>query len=119
MFRTEPELALEMVADAVAGELPFKWVTGDSVSGVSPAFVPGGRALGTWYVLDASSDPRVWTTEPEVIPAGRKPPGKGRPTTNPAVAAEPERVADVASRLPPGAWRRTVADGRQGPRVFD
>jgi SRSO17 transposase len=120
IFRTKPDLALEMVADAVAAGVPFKWVTGDSVYGVSPTFVQGVRALGRWYVLDSSSDARVWTTQPEVIPAGRKPPGKGRPTTNPKPVTKPERVADVAAALPAGAWRRvTVAEGSQGPRVFD
>lgn len=120
IFRTKPELALEMVADAVAAGLPLRWVTGDSVYGVSPTFCQGVRALGKWYVLDTSSDARVWTTEPEVIPAGRKPPGKGRPTTNPKVATKPERVADVVAALPAGAWRRlTVAEGSQGRRVFD
>ena len=120
IFRTKPELALEMVADAVATGLPFQWVTGDSVYGVSPTFCQGVRALGKWYVLDSSSDARVWTTEPEVIPAGRKPPGRGRPTTSAKPATKPERVADVAAALPPSAWRRlTVAEGSQGPRVFD
>jgi SRSO17 transposase len=120
IFRTKPELALEMVADAVAAGLPFEWVTGDSVYGVSPTFCQGVRELGKWYVLDTSSDARVWTTEPEVIPAGTKPPGKGRPTVNPKPATKPERVADVVAALPASAWcRRTVAEGSQGPRVFD
>lgn len=120
VFRTRPELALEMVAEAAAAGLPFRWVTGDSVYGVSPVFCRGVRALGKWYVLDSSSDARVWTTEPRVIPAGTKPPGKGRPTVNPRPATKPERVADVAAALPAGAWRRvTVAEGSQGPRVFD
>lgn len=120
VFRTKPELALEMVADAVAAGLPFRWVTGDSVYGVSPVFCQGVRALGKWYVLDSSSDARVWATEPKVIPAGTKPPGKGRPTVNPQPATKPERVADVMAALPAGSWRRvTVAEGSQGPRVFD
>ena len=120
VFRTKPELALEMVGDAAAAGLPFRWVTADSVYGVSPVFCQGVRALGKWYVLDSSSDARVWTTEPEVIPAGTKPPGKGRPTVNPKPATKPERVADVAAALPADAWRRvTVAEGSQGPRVFD
>ncbi len=120
IFRTKPELALEMVADAVATGPPFRWVTGDSVYGISPTFCQGVRALGKWYVLDSSSDARVWTAEPEVIPAGTKPPGKGRPTTNPKPATKPERVADVVAGLPASAWRRlTVAEGSQGPRVFD
>jgi SRSO17 transposase len=120
IFRTKPELALGMVADAAAAGLPFRWVTGDSVYGVSPAFCQGVRALGKWYVLDSSSDARVWTSEPRVIPAGTKPPGKGRPTKNPKPATKPERVADVVAALPASAWRRvTVAEGSQGPRVFE
>ena len=120
IFRTKPELALEMVADAAAAGVPFRWVTGDSVYGVSPTFCQGVRALGKWYVLDSSSDARVWTSEPEIIPAGTKPPGKGRPTTNPKPATKPERVADVVAALPASAWRRrTVAEGSQGPRVFE
>lgn len=120
IFRTKPELALAMVAEAAATGLPFRWVTGDSVYGVSPTFCQGIRSLGKWYVLDSSSDARVWTSQPEVIPAGTKPPGRGRPTTTPKPATKPERVADVAAALPAGAWRRVaVAEGSQGPRVFD
>jgi SRSO17 transposase len=120
IFRTKPELALEMVADAAAAGVPFRWVTGDSVYGISPTFCQGVRALGKWYVLDSSSDARVWASEPRVIPAGTKPPGKGRPTTNPKPATKPARVADVVAALPAGAWRRlTVAEGSQGPRVFE
>jgi SRSO17 transposase len=120
VFRTKPELALEMVAEAAASGLPLGWVTADSVYGVSPTFCRGLRALGLRDVLDSSSDARVWTSEPEMIPAGTKPPGKGRPTTSAKPATQPERVADVAARLPASAWRRlTVAAGSQGPRMFD
>ena len=59
IFRTKPELALAMVADAVTAGLPFRWVAGDSVYGDSPTFCQGVRALGKWYVLDSSADARV------------------------------------------------------------
>src|SRR5262249_50776125 len=36
IFRTKPELALEMVAGAVAEGVPFRWVGGDSVYGDRP-----------------------------------------------------------------------------------
>src|SRR5262249_16951880 len=64
IFRTKPELALEMVAGAVAEGVPFRWVGGDSVYGDRPTFVQGVRQLGKWYVLDSSADARVWTSEP-------------------------------------------------------
>lgn len=63
-FRTKPELALEMIQAAVSAGIPFRWVGGDCVYGDSPAFVQGVRALGKWYVLDTSSDARVWFEEP-------------------------------------------------------
>ena len=119
IFRTKPELALAMVADAAAGGLPFRWVAGDSVYGDSPTFCQGVRALGKWYVLDSSADARVWTSEPEVIPPGRKP-ARGRVTTKPKVATAPVRVDEVVATLPASAWRRvTVAEGSQGPLIYE
>ncbi len=119
IFRTKPELALAMVADAVAAGLPFKWVTGDSVYGDSPGFCQGVRALAKWYVLDSSADARVWTNRPEVIPPGRKP-ERGRATTKPKVATKPVRVDEVVADLPARVWRRvTVAQGSQGPLVYE
>ena len=51
VFRTKPELAVEMVQQAVERGLPFRWVTADSVYGNSPTFVQGIRGLGKWYVV--------------------------------------------------------------------
>jgi SRSO17 transposase len=121
IFRTKPALALEMVADAVARGVPFRWVGGDSIYGDSPTFVQGARQLGKWYVLDSSADARVWTAEPRVIPAEERPkPKRGRPYTQPLVVGEAKRVDEVVAALPAGAWRRlTVAEGSQGPRVYE
>ena len=120
IFRTKPELALAMVADAAAAGLPFRWVTGDSVYGDSPTFCQGVRALGKWYVLDSSADARVWTSraggDPARAQAGR---GAGR-RRRPKVATKPVRVDEVVAGLPAAAWRRvTVAEGSQGPLVYE
>jgi len=118
VFRTKPALALEMLAQAEERGLPYRWVTADSVYGDSPTFVQGVRQLGKWYVVDTSADARVWLTEPQVIPAGHR--SGGRPTTQPKVLSKPERVDEVVARLPPAAWRRmTVAEGSQGPRIYE
>ncbi len=121
IFRTKPQLALEMVAAAVADGVPFRWVGGDGVYGDSPTFVQGVRELGKWYVLDSSADARVWTTEPRVIPPEQRPrPKRGRPCTQPLVVGEARRVDEVVAALPANAWRRlTVAEGSQGPRVYE
>jgi SRSO17 transposase len=121
IFRTKPQLALEMVANAVAEGVPFRWVGGDGVYGDSPSFVQGVRLLGKWYVLDSSADARVWTTEPQVIPPEERPrPKRGRPCTQPLVVGEARRVDEVVAALPAAAWRKlTVAEGSQGPRVYE
>lgn len=119
VFRTKPELALELVQQAVSRELPCRWVTADSVYGDSPTFVQGVRGLGKWYVVDSSADARVWQAEPEVLPAGTKGP-RGRPSTQPQVTTKPERVDEVVARLPAKVWQRLViGEGSQGPRVYE
>jgi SRSO17 transposase len=107
VFRTKPELALGMVAEAVADHVPFRWVTGDSVYGDSPTFVQGLRALKKWYVLDISSEMRVWLRCPKRLRSGK---AEERPIT----------VVEAMKRVPAGAWKKmTVAEGSQGPRVYE
>lgn len=119
IFRTKPELALAMVAAAVAEGVPFRWVGGDSIYGNSPTFVQGVRALGKWYVVDTSADARVWTEEPVVVPAGGKS-SRGWRLRQPRVTTKPERVDAVVASLPASAWRQVVvAEGSQGPRVYE
>lgn len=121
IFRTKPALALEMVAQAVAEGIPFRWVGGDSVYGDNPTFVQGVRALDKWYVLDISCDTLVWTEPPQVIPAEDRPrPRRGRPPTTPLVVGERRRVDEIAAALPAQAWRRVVVgEGSQGPRLYE
>lgn len=121
IFRTKPQLALEMLAGAVAEGVPLRWVGGDSVYGDSPTFVQGIRLLGKWYVLDCASTMRVWTTKPKVIAPEQRPrSNSGRTFTRPLVVGESKQVDEVIAALPADAWRRmTVAEGSQGPRVYE
>lgn len=121
VFRTKPELALEMLTVAVNEGVRFRWVGGDSVYGDSPTFVQGVRQLGKWYVVDTSADARVWTEQPQVIPPEQRPkPRRGRPCTQSLVVGVATRVDEVIAALPAKAWRRVrVAEGSQGPRVYE
>lgn len=113
VFRTKPELGLEMIRTAVREQVRFQWVGGDSVYGDSPKFVQGVRELGKWYVVDVSSEAHVWLQQPQMAkPAGRG--GRGKPETKPI------SVAEAVAQLPPSAFRRiTVSDGSQGPIVYE
>jgi SRSO17 transposase len=121
VFRTKPELAVEMLSRAVNEGAPFRWVGGDSVYGDSPTFVQAVRQLGKWYVVDTACDTRVWTEQPQVIPASQRPkPKRGRPYTQPLVVGEAKRVDEVIAAVPAQAWQRvTVAEGSQGPRIYE
>jgi hypothetical protein len=48
-----------MLAQAVAGGVPFRRVGGGSAYGDNPTFVQGARALGKWCVLGIACDRRV------------------------------------------------------------
>ena len=107
VFRTKPELAVEMVQQAV--DLRFALPLGDGGQRLrqQPDLRAGHPGVGKRHVVDTSADARVWLTEPVVIPAGTKGP-RGRATNRPWVATKPERVDEVVCgcRSMPGMHRR-------------
>ena len=120
VFRTKPELALEMVQAAVDEGVPFRWVGGDCLYGDSPTFVQGVRALGKWYVLDTSRDARVWTSEPQLRRLGNSGARGGRPRTRVRARQKPQTVGQIIEQIPSTAWKRmSVGQGSQGPRVYE
>jgi SRSO17 transposase len=121
IFRTKPELALDMLTASIDAGLPFRWVGGDGVYGDNPTFVQGIRSLGKWYVLDTASDTQVWTETPQVIvPDPHSHRGRGRKPTKAKVVGDRRRVDAVVAALPASAWRRVaIGEGSKGPRVYD
>jgi SRSO17 transposase len=99
-FQTKPQLAQQMLARAVAAQVPAGWVTADEVYG-------GDARLRAWledhdlaYVLAVKATQPLWA-------AGEQGPAE--------VAAR-----RLVARLPTRAWRRlSVGDGAKGPRVYD
>ena len=98
-FATKPELALDMITDAVVAGMPAAWVASDELYGDNGAFRAGVAKLGLGYVLAVSCTHRV--------PAW--PGGKRR-----------LRADHIAAALPAGAWHRISAGtGSKGPRWYD
>lgn len=98
-FATKPQLAMRMIARAMAAEVPFHWVAGDTVYGVGDIERDLRRA-GKGYVLgvDAAHVFRSWD--------------------------KPRRIAgtarDIAEALAPSDWQRLSAgSGTKGPRLYD
>ena len=121
-FRTEPELALEMLRGVAArGVLPFQWVTADEHYGMNPEFLDEVAVLGKYYFVEVPVSTKVWVGEVAVIPPGQ---GKmGRPRTGALVAKgtpPPQEVRQLAAALSARAWRReTIKEGSRGPIEAD
>jgi SRSO17 transposase len=121
-FQTEPELALNMIADLVqCAVIPFQWVTADESYGKSPAFLEEIDRLGKWCLIEVPADTRVWLRTPPIEPPGRG--LLGCPRTRPRVARNapcPREVRDLIIDVPPSKWvRRIIKEGSQGPLVAE
>jgi SRSO17 transposase len=98
-FATKPQLALEMITEAVAAGTSAAWVASDEAYGDNGAFRANVAGLGLGYVLAVSCTHR--------IPAW--PGGKRR-----------LRADHLAAALPAGCWHRVSAGtGSKGPRWYD
>src|SRR5450830_1840996 len=98
-FATKPALAVKMISQALAANVPFSWVAADSVYGVGDIEMALRRA-GKGYVLGVSANRHFgsWRGKPPV-----------------AGAAE-----EIAQGLASSAWRRLSAgEGTKGARLDD
>jgi SRSO17 transposase len=98
-FRTKPQLAAAMIERAIAADVPFGWVAGDSIYGVGEIEIALRRA-GKGYVLgvNASHPFGSWGDKPRL-----------------AGTAEA-----IARGLGEAAWQRLSAGaGSKGERLYD
>jgi SRSO17 transposase len=98
-FATKPQLASSMIRRAIEADVPFAWVTGDSVYGVG-AIEMDLRKAGKGYVLGVKSD------HPFTSWLGK-----------PVVSGTAE---EIMQSLDASAWQRLSAgEGTKGPRLYD
>ena len=98
-FRTKPQLAAAMIERAIAADVPFGWVAGDSIYGVGEIEIALRRA-GKGYVLgvNASHPFGSWGDKPLL-----------------AGTAEA-----IARGLGDAAWQRlSTGEGSKGERLYD
>ncbi len=98
-FAAKPELALDMVAGAVAAGMPAAWVAADELYGDNGTFRAGVAKLGLGYVLAVSCDHWI-----PAFPGGKR----------------KLRADHIAAALPARCWHGVSAGtGSKGPRWYD
>jgi SRSO17 transposase len=95
-FATKPQMALTMLQRAVASNVPFGWVTADSIYGDYRRLRLWLETLPKPYVLAVSAKECVWIGWQQV------------------------RVGEVLAQLPEDGWVQLSAGaGAKGPRLYD
>jgi SRSO17 transposase len=100
-FRTEPEIALDLIRDALTAGIPSGTVLADAGYGNDSKFRDGVTALGLRYVVGIQSNLLLWK-------ADAVPPPRGRRGGKPSHAARREQqvsVKELALGQPAEVWR--------------
>ena len=95
-FQTKPQMALEMIQEAVKAGVPFTWVTGDSIYGDFRDIRMWLESQGKRYVLCVSGKEHVW------------------------IGLKQHRVNSLLESIPAEGWMRESAGaGSKGERLYD
>jgi SRSO17 transposase len=98
-FGTKPAIATKMISQAMAADVPFAWVAGDSVYGVGEVEMLLRRA-GKGYVLGVTGSHHFWSWSTKLAVAGT--------------------AAEIAETLDAADWQRLSAgSGTKGERLYD
>jgi len=122
-FQSKPTLAVEMLKKISAEKvLPFKYVLGDSIYGVSPEFIKAVEALpGITYFVSVTKSTQCWLKRPMTIAKQYRWGGKTRTKTVLAdTASKPMSVEELGKNINDYFWyRREVSEGTKGPIVYE
>ena len=118
-YKSKNQLALELVDQALAWEVPCLPVVADSAYGDDFEFRASLRERGLQYAVAVKSGTKVWTGDPAQVPvavtAGKL---RGRPRKYPALNDMPatQTLTEVAQGLPLKEWQNvTWRQGAKGP----
>jgi len=77
VFKTKPELALEMFDELIGQGIEFDWIGGDGLYGHNTALCQGLEQRNLFYVLDVHKDELIYLKEP-IFSIPQKKEGRGR-----------------------------------------
>jgi len=122
-FKTKPQLAAEMFNSLVEDKLiPFKYVLGDSIYGLSLEFIEAVEScVDITYFVEATADIRCWLKRPITREKQYRYKGAIRSkTVLEKTEKKPISVSTLAANINDFFWyRRTVSEGTKGPIEYE
>ena len=117
VFKTKPELALDLIDEVKGWGLQGRLVLADSAYGDIFEFRQGLRSRELDYVVQVSGDLMAWTKDPH--PAQPPMKGGGKIPRKRFYAKDfpsPKSLCQIAKDLPSGSWKTvTWREGTKGP----
>jgi SRSO17 transposase len=117
-YRSQAELALELIDQMLSWEVPQLPVVADSAYGNSFDFRQQLRQRQLSYVMAVEAKTVVWREDPNTLPIPPSAP-TGRPRRYPPLETTPvpQELTTVARQLPETAWKKvTWRAGTRGPQ---
>ena len=108
-YRSQADLALELIDQMLSWEVPLLPVVADSAYGNSFEFREQLRQRYLFYVMAVEAKTVVWTEDPDAVPVPPSAP-RGRPRRYPPLASMPtlQDLATIARQLPEAAWKKVT-----------
>ena len=103
-FKTKPQLALEMVDQAISEGISFDWIGGDGLYGHNRELRKGLEKRGLFYVLDVHKDEKVFAEKP-IFKIPEKTKKRARPSNKPKPHIEPVRLDTYQKQLSEDDWK--------------
>ncbi|MCF8372383.1 MAG: IS701 family transposase [Bacteroidales bacterium] len=105
IYRTKPQLALEMIDHDILKGVEFDWIGGDGLYGHNTELTKGLDERGLMYLLDVHKDERVFLSEPTLskpVNTGNR----GRPSQKLQADVATIRLDEYAKGLTKNDWSK-------------
>jgi len=105
IFKTKPQLALEMIKSDKKLGVEFDWIGGDGLYGHNTELTHGLDAEGLFYVLDVHKDETIYLDNPTFSVPSKKG-TKGRTPTNLKADKSTFRLDNYANNIAQEQWEK-------------
>jgi len=99
VFKTKPQLALDMIREHIDHGVQFDYVNGDGLYGNGFEFSKGLASLGVKYILETHCDQLIFTQEPRIAIPDAEPGKRGRQPSLPKSDSRGITIEEYAKSL--------------------